>query len=74
MDVVGFAVELDQFGVQVDAHTAHGALGEGEYGVGEQASPVFGYEDEAAVDTIFATISRERSPPATSSPPRAATC
>ena len=49
MDVVGFAVELDQFGVQVDAHTAHGALGEGEYGVGEQASPVFGYEDEVGV-------------------------
>lgn len=36
VDVVGFAVELDQFDALVEAHTAHGVLGEGERGVGEQ--------------------------------------
>lgn len=50
MDVVGFAVELDQFDVQVDAHTAHGVLGAGEHGVGEQFAPAFGYEDEMGVE------------------------
>jgi hypothetical protein len=45
MDVVGLAVELDQFDVQVGAHSAHGVLGEGEHGVGEQVWPVFGYDE-----------------------------
>jgi hypothetical protein len=49
MDGVGLAVELDQFGVEVGADAAHGVLGEGEHGVGEQFSPVFGYEDEVGV-------------------------
>jgi hypothetical protein len=49
MDVVGLAVKLDQFDAEVDAHPAHGVLGEGEHGVGEQFSPVFGYEDEVGV-------------------------
>lgn len=50
VDMVGFAVELDQLDVEVRAHTAHGALGVGEYGAGEQFAPVFGYEDQMCVE------------------------
>jgi hypothetical protein len=35
VDVVGFAVELDQLGVEFGAHATHGVLGEGEHRVGE---------------------------------------
>jgi hypothetical protein len=44
-----FAVELDQVDVEVGAHRAHGVLGEGGHGVGEQFWPVFGYEDKVGV-------------------------
>jgi len=47
--VVGLPVELDQFGVELDAHAAHGVLGEGEHGVGEHRAPVVGYEYEVGV-------------------------
>jgi hypothetical protein len=47
--VVGFAVELDQFGVEVGAHSAHGVLGEGEHGVGEHPASVLGCEHQVCV-------------------------
>lgn len=49
MDVVGFAVELDQLDVQVSAHRADGVLAVGRHGVGEQLSPVLGHEDQMCV-------------------------
>ena len=33
--VVGLAVELNQLGIEVGAHAAHGVLAEGEHGIGE---------------------------------------
>ena len=49
MRVVGFAVELDQLDVEFGAHVAHGALAEGEHGVGEHRPPVFGHEHQMGV-------------------------
>jgi hypothetical protein len=40
--VVGLAVELNQFGVQLNAHAAHDVLGEGGHDVGEHAASVLG--------------------------------
>lgn len=34
---------------EVGAHRAHGVLGVGEHGVGEQFAPVFGHEDKLGV-------------------------
>jgi hypothetical protein len=44
VDVVGLAVELDQFGIEVGAHSAHGGFGEGERWIGGYPAPVGGYE------------------------------
>jgi hypothetical protein len=49
LDVVGFAVELDQLGFEFGAHAAQGVLGEGEHGVGEHRAPVSGHEHQMAV-------------------------
>jgi hypothetical protein len=38
--VVGLAVELAQFGVEVGAHAVHRVLAEGQHLVGEHRSPV----------------------------------
>jgi hypothetical protein len=43
-DVVGLAVELDDFGVETGAHLPHGVLGGGEHGVGEHLRAVFRHE------------------------------
>jgi hypothetical protein len=49
VDVVGLAVELDQFGIEVGAHSAHGGFGEGEQWIGEHPAPVGGYEHQVGV-------------------------
>ena len=43
--VVGVAVELAQFGVQVGAHAAHQVLAAGQHLVGEHRPAVFGDEN-----------------------------
>ena len=52
--VVGLAVELDQLGIEVGAHTARGVLGEGEHRVGEHRPPVFGFEHQVGVQQRYA--------------------
>ena len=47
--VVGFAVELDQLDIELVADLTHGALGEGEHGVGEHPAAVFGHEHQVCV-------------------------
>jgi hypothetical protein len=44
VQVVGLAVELDQLGIEVGAHSARGGFGEGEHWIGEHPGPVPGYE------------------------------
>lgn len=62
VEVVGFAVELDQIDIELGADGAHGGFSEGEHWVGEQFSPVFGYEDEVGVQqrhaVPFAAVGR----------------
>lgn len=48
--VVGFAVELDQLGVEVGADAAHGVLGEGEHRIGEHRASVLGHEYQVCVE------------------------
>jgi hypothetical protein len=50
--VVGLAVELAQFGVEVGAHAARQVLAEGQHLVGEHRSPVFGDENQMGVQGI----------------------
>ena len=52
VDVVVFAVELDQFGLEVRAHGAHGFFASCEDSVGERAAPVFGCEDQVGVEGV----------------------
>jgi hypothetical protein len=50
--VVGLAVELAQFGVQVGAHVAHHVLAEGQHLVGGHGPPVFGDENQLGVQVV----------------------
>ena len=47
--MVGFAVELDQFDVQLGADGAHGVRAAGEHVVGEHRTPVCGHEQQVRV-------------------------
>src|SRR5690554_5992518 len=52
VDVVVFAVELDQFGVEVAAHVTHDLFGSGQDLVGEDTAPVLGYEDQVRMESV----------------------
>jgi hypothetical protein len=60
--VVGLGIELDQLGIELGAHGAHGGFGEGEHWVGEQFASELGYEDEVGVQqrhvVPFAAVGR----------------
>ncbi|MDT5050159.1 MAG: hypothetical protein QOG75_6063 [Mycobacterium sp.] len=50
--MVGLAVELAQFGVEVGAHAARRVLAEGQHRVGEHRPPVCGDENQVGVQVI----------------------
>jgi hypothetical protein len=52
VQVVGLAVELAQFGVEVGAHAARRVLAEGQHRVGEHRPPVCGDENQVGVQVI----------------------
>jgi hypothetical protein len=52
VDVVAFAVELDQFGFEVGADGAHDFLAASKDLVGERSAPVLGCEDQMGVESV----------------------
>jgi len=49
VDVVGFAVELDQLDIEFGAYRAHGVLAKGERLIGEQRAAKLGYKPQMRV-------------------------
>jgi 4-diphosphocytidyl-2C-methyl-D-erythritol kinase len=52
VDVVLFAVELLQLGLEVGADLAHDLLTAGQHGVGERLPPVFGDKHQVDVEVV----------------------
>jgi hypothetical protein len=46
MDVVGFAVELDQLGIELGTHSTHGVLATGEHLAGEHRPAIVGHDNK----------------------------
>jgi hypothetical protein len=52
VDVVLFAVELIQFGLEVRADLAHDLLRVGQHGLGERVPPVFGVKTQVEMQVL----------------------
>ena len=52
VDVVLFAVELFQLGLEVRADLSHDLFGAGQHGVGERVPPVLGDENQVNVQVV----------------------